>query len=532
LKPVLQKYFLEIILSIGIVFALFYKLGYMPLSADEPIRALVAIDMMLNGNYVAPKMNGVHYVNKPPLYNWILIVLFNLFKSFDEWVLRLPSLLSLIAFGGVLFHIVKRHLEDVRFAWIAAVAGITGGNLWIYSAYLGHIDITYSVISFLQIYVLYYFSSIDNWRKAFVFSYGLACIGFMMKGLPTVVFQGLSLVTILVIKRDLKRIWSLEHIVSTLIFLIPIGIYVYAYSKQADITKLAKTIVVESSSRTVTDKRILESVGHLFVFPIRYLLDIMPWGLSVFVLLRKDARTLIWKNSFLKSSLLLFLVNIIIYWLSPDYRARYVFMLTPLLLIPCLYAVYELIKSKATRQIALAVSFLLILLPLGLFYFTHNTMDVSPVFGIALCILGLVGIGLIHKNVAKPAVYLLVLGLIISRLGYSQYMVPFRVETGPYQQEKIQGKEIAAITMGEGLDMYSSNVALTMNWYMTVDRQETVHTKTKDFSFESYYLVPTEVIKDTANVDTYYTFVRRYESKPFSLVKFKHRFPEMPKKKK
>ncbi len=504
----------------------------MPLSADEPIRALVAIDMMLNGNYVAPKMNGVPYLNKPPLYNWILILFFNLFRSFDEWVFRLPSVLSLIAFGGLVFHLVKRHLNNVRFAWIAAVATVTGGNLWIYSAYLGHIDITYSVVSFLQIYVLYFFSEKENWRKAFVLSYGLACVGFMMKGLPSVVFQGLSVITILLLKRSFRRIWSLEHIVSTLVFIVPIGLYIFAYSKQADISRLAKTIVVESSSRTVTDKSILESLSHLFVFPVRYLLDIMPWGLSIFILLRKDARTLIWKNSFLKTSLILFLVNITIYWLSPDYRARYVFMLTPFLLIPCLYAVYELIKSKTSQQLALAVSFLLVALPIGLFFFTNGTMNVSPVFAVVLSVLGLVGVWFIHKNVAKPSVYLLVLGLVISRLGYSHYMVPFRVETGPYQQEKIQGKEIAAITLDDGLDMYSSNVALTMNWYITVDRLKTVHTKTKDFSFDSYYLVPTEVIKDTANVDTYYTFVRRYESKPFSLVKFKHRFPEMPKKKK
>ncbi|MFT5512964.1 MAG: 4-amino-4-deoxy-L-arabinose transferase-like glycosyltransferase, partial [Bacteroidia bacterium] len=151
----------------------------MPLSADEPIRALVAIDMMLNGNYVSPKMNGFWYLNKPPLYNWILILFFKTFRSFDEWVMRLPSILSLLAFGVLIFRVVKRHLVDTKFAWIAAIATITGGNLWIYSAYLGHIDITYSVVSFLQIYLLFYFGSQNKWNKAFVSSYGLAAIGFM-----------------------------------------------------------------------------------------------------------------------------------------------------------------------------------------------------------------------------------------------------------------------------------------------------------------------------------------------------------------
>ncbi len=149
-------------------------------------------------------------------------------KSFvqsDEWVFRLPSILSLLAFGLLVFKIVKQRLKDVRLSWVIAIATVTGGNLWIYSAYLGHIDITYSVVSFLQIFVLYHYGEKGNWKKAFAFSYALASIGFMMKGLPTIVFQGISVFTILILNKSFKKLWSVSHLLSTLIFAAPVGIY-------------------------------------------------------------------------------------------------------------------------------------------------------------------------------------------------------------------------------------------------------------------------------------------------------------------
>ena len=504
----------------------------MPLSADEPIRALVAGDMVINGNYIAPKMNGRFYLNKPPLYNWILVVFFKIFQSTDEWVIRLPSILSLLAFGWVVFKIVKQRLNDVKFAWITAIATITGGNLWIYSAYLGHIDITYSLVSFMQIYALYHYGERGLWKKAFAFSYGLACVGFMMKGLPSIVFQGISVFTILILNKSFKRIWSWTHIVSTLLFVIPVGLYLWAYSQQADLQKLLERIVTESSSRTVTEKSFIESVEHLFLFPLRYLLDILPWGFAVFVFLRKDARQYVWNNSFLKTSLLLFLFNIIIYWLSPDYRARYVFMLTPFLLIPSLAACLHVWNNKQIKPVGIVIAVLLVMSPIAMFMIASTNIDISIIGAILLVAIGLILLGLLLFKSQQPSLYLVILGLVIARLGYSHYMVPFRVQTGPYLEEKIAGETIGRITKGTDLGMFNSNVALTMNWYITVERNTTVDVKTSDYSFNSYYLVPTEVIKDTANVDTYYTFVRRFESKPFSLVKFKYRFPEMPKKKK
>ena len=56
---------------------------------DEAIRSLVAQEMLWSGNYVAPTMHGDTYLNKPPLWNWILAISFYLHGEASEWLAAL-----------------------------------------------------------------------------------------------------------------------------------------------------------------------------------------------------------------------------------------------------------------------------------------------------------------------------------------------------------------------------------------------------------------------------------------------------------
>ncbi|MBO6518174.1 MAG: glycosyltransferase family 39 protein, partial [Bacteroidia bacterium] len=118
MKLTIQRLMVEALLVIGVTIALFHGLGMMPLSADEPIRALVAADMAINGNYIAPKLNGEVYLNKPPLYNWMLLGFFKVFNSYSEWVVRLPSILSLLAWGITIAVLVGRRLSNYHFGLV------------------------------------------------------------------------------------------------------------------------------------------------------------------------------------------------------------------------------------------------------------------------------------------------------------------------------------------------------------------------------------------------------------------------------
>ena len=88
---------LLIALFILIPIAYFLRLNSYQLIFEEPRRALVALEMLLADNWIFPSTNGELYYNKPPLYNWILIGFFSLLGK-TEWVVRLPSILSLFTF--------------------------------------------------------------------------------------------------------------------------------------------------------------------------------------------------------------------------------------------------------------------------------------------------------------------------------------------------------------------------------------------------------------------------------------------------
>src|SRR5690606_17225825 len=104
-----KKIIILIIVSLAV--ALLGWQWVIELQAEEPRRAIVSIEMMLSGNYIVPQINDVSYYNKPPIFNWLMVAFFYIFGSFDEWVVRLPSLLSFIALGFLHYVFVKRFIN-------------------------------------------------------------------------------------------------------------------------------------------------------------------------------------------------------------------------------------------------------------------------------------------------------------------------------------------------------------------------------------------------------------------------------------
>lgn len=526
-----QKRILPYLVPITLlVVALFYRLGYMPLSADEPIRALIALDMEVDGNYLAPELNGDPYLNKPPLYNWLLLILFKVTGNHSEWLIRLPSVIPLLIFAWLIYKTAFRITQHREVSVISALAFCTTGNLLFYSSYLGHIDVLYSAVVFGQILLIIKAAERNKPLSLLALSYFLAWIGFMMKGLPSIVFQGVTLFVVFIHHKKLKDLFKTIHLLSSLAFIIPIAGYLYAYRSQGNALDLVQRLVLESTSRTVTDKSFLESIGHLFTFPFSFMLDTLPWGLSCLILLKKSARNELRQHPKLALMLWVFLANILVYWLSPDYRARYIFMLIPFLLIPCFY-LWRNELTKYYRRGSLITLIITLISIVGMWWFV-STKEIFPSLWVMIFILvtGILVYGFMRLKSLSTS--LLVLScLLIIRIGYSETMVPFRVKTGPYLKEKEEALKFAAICGDEKTYMYHSNLSLTMNWYFSVERMQMLETRRKDFAMNAYYFVPSDVITDSENVEVFDTFVRRFGNKKFMLVKFRHYFPSMPKKK-
>src|ERR1019366_2529735 len=79
-----------------------WKLGDAPIAGTEPLRALVAHQMVQSGNLLIPSIYGELYLRKPPLQYWIVAATEKLAGVGNEFVWRLPSAIGSAFLAGFL----------------------------------------------------------------------------------------------------------------------------------------------------------------------------------------------------------------------------------------------------------------------------------------------------------------------------------------------------------------------------------------------------------------------------------------------
>lgn len=106
----------------------FYGLGRLPfLGPDEPRYAQVAREMYESGDWITPRLAGLHWFEKPALTYWLAAAGYSLF-GVSEWAARLG--VALLASGGVfLLYWFGRRAQSVRFGYLSAATLATCG-LW------------------------------------------------------------------------------------------------------------------------------------------------------------------------------------------------------------------------------------------------------------------------------------------------------------------------------------------------------------------------------------------------------------------
>lgn len=298
-------------------------------TGDEAIRALVAMEMKLSGNYIATTMHGAAYINKPPLFNWLLVVAAQLWGGFGEWPSRLTTVFFLGVFGVTVYRFVRPHFGR-EFALLSAFLTITAGRFLIYDSMLGLIDTTFSWVTYLQFMCIYWFGKRGRWLGLFLSTYALAAAGFMLKGLPAVVFQGLSVPAGLWVLGQWRRLFSWQHVAGGALFAGLLGGYLLAYAQYRPLEILLPNLLEESVKRTVVEHGWARFFQHLVKFPFEWIYHFLPFSIAFVCWFDRDIWRRLRDNEFVFFNLVIFLVNLPVYWTSVHVEARYLLMFIPL----------------------------------------------------------------------------------------------------------------------------------------------------------------------------------------------------------
>ncbi len=306
------------------------------LRAEEPRRAIVALEMFLRGSYIVPEIHGEPYFNKPPLFNWLIAGCIWLFGTTSEWVVRLPAALSFLILAFLQYRVVRLHVSRQVALWSVFIL-LTAADLLFYGTInTGEIDLFFAMLVFAQAAALFHFSSKGLWLAMYALCYGLAALGALTKGMPAVAFLVLSIFPWIIIAHHWRMLISWAHLAGIGLFVAILGGYFWLYSQQGDALGFALQLVFEATQRMegATGGSILKS---LWVFPALILKIMLPWSLFLFFLIRKG----FWNGSRARPLVffcLIFLIfNMPVYWLANYQKERYLYAFIPFLSIVLAY---------------------------------------------------------------------------------------------------------------------------------------------------------------------------------------------------
>ncbi|MFW5760811.1 MAG: ArnT family glycosyltransferase [Cyclobacteriaceae bacterium] len=436
-----KNYLLGLLILLYLV-SIFAPLNVLPLSFEEPRRGIVALEMMISGNYIVPTINGELYLNKPPLYNWLLIGLFKLTGSYAEWVVRLPTVFSLLAIAGFNFYFTRKYLNH-QVAILSSLLFLTSADIYYYFSLYGEIDMLYSLIVYLQIASIYIFYQRRNYRLLFLVSYFLTGLGLLTKGMPSLAFQALTLLAGAIAVKEFRRLFSPAHFAGILMLLVMVGGYFFWYGQYADPLAFIANLVNESTQRTAADKSWWQSIEHLFTFPFLLIRISLPWILLIIPLFFKGNLNKLKNNTWLIYGVIFILANIIIYWLSPGTKNRYLYMFLPFIFNIVSFALVS-INSEYLRFNKIFYWFfgaIMAIVTAGLLVLPFLKIKEAEQLELISLLFLIPSAFILYSFIRKPAyrILLLLFFMVLIRFFFNATVIPYRAagiaEGKPIKQE-------------------------------------------------------------------------------------------------
>ncbi|MEQ9437548.1 MAG: glycosyltransferase family 39 protein [Cyclobacteriaceae bacterium] len=523
-----QRQYLLLIMVLAVA-SFFVNLGLAPLKHEEPRRALIALEMLFQDNWVVPTEMGEYYYKKPPLYNWVVIAGFGLFRNYSEFAVRFFSMLSFLGMGVLVFLMCRRYVGYSQAAYAGLLTWVMVDILFYFSATAGEIDLFYSFITLGSFFTIYHFYQRQQYYALFITTYALGALGALTKGLPSPVFLAVSLGIFFLYQGKLRKLFGLAHLTGLLTFALIVGGYFWWYDQYHPFINYftsEDSLWSQSSERTMLQNKFTTLLPHLFLFPLETLKNVAPASLLLLFTLRKDILTVIRRQPFILFCLLLFLGNVAVYWISPGTRSRYVYMLYPLLVTVLTYCFvsfqpvgpsnrFRWFHGIITALIALAGMTSVALPFIPQLELVPNKVAVAIVANLAL-------VALLVIHLRKPAYALLnlILLAVILRFIFAWVVLPYRAQEGSAAMDKTDAYQMTKIVQEAPLYLYQdSRCSLTTVFYLEREREAVLRHKSEPEA-GAFFLADRRLLTDV-KYDVFYTFT--YDDLEFVLIRFRER---------
>ena len=225
-----KKY--KLILLVVSILSFFTRLSVEDVGLMESRNFIAAREMVVNGNWLIPTLNGVYRFEKPPFPTWMTALMMKITGDIETtWILRLPAAILSVWIIFLMYRIVKRISNNNFLAFISA--GITATNFMIMKeGVVNTWDIFSYGLMFASIVYLYEYLEDKNIYKCCIASfllgtsimskgpvapYGMLLpflvMYFFMKGKNNFLEKGKSIIIYIIIGIIFAALWPVYMIV-------------------------------------------------------------------------------------------------------------------------------------------------------------------------------------------------------------------------------------------------------------------------------------------------------------------------------
>jgi len=439
-----------------VVLAYFYGIFSMPLRGEEANRILVALEMLSSGDFFNPTHLGESYFNKPPLFNWLIALSYSSLGNINwinfgkassiEWGIfsaRLVSILSVFLTAFLLFFFLKNVKNSLikNLAFIGTFIFLTLGDLLFFYGFLAEIDAFLMFLFWCWFVLTFFLLQRSKILTAFLWSGLMTALYFLTKGFPAFYHIPITFLFLLWFFKKEKNLFSLRNFSAYLIPLV--GILAFWFWNLKFPFKYLHTLWNESFNRLPSQENTL-FFKHLLTYPLLNFKQTLPHSLFFLGKLKDAIKKISFRihiqtsegNSISLAFLsLVFFINYLPYWISPKGEGRYILILFPIIAI--IFALvlknfywHTILKNWIYK---LAFIFLLIvsLLDIALWCWHLNFfVEFSPIWYFYVPIIPL---SLLYFRRHKTLISFLVISLFLLKIGYINYIAPWKEQKHPFR---------------------------------------------------------------------------------------------------
>jgi len=347
-----QLWLLYSIASLTFVFSLWY-----PYVSEEGVYTITSIEMWSHHQWLLPTLFGSNY-GRPPVFNWLIIPTANLFGWTQMLVAaRLITALATVATGIVLAWLAKALTRDNLFAALCAIVFFSCDILF----YRGWLAVSDSLFAF------FIFTAIASvWVGLYTgrtYLFWLAVIWITLGALTKVqtayVFYLVAL-GVLFLNSDYRKLLITINCLFAHIF--GLGLFIVWYYVLAHGAHLGTAGDIITKFYGINW---LQYLNQLWSFPLETALRFLPAsGIILYLWFHKRLKLAIDKQHWLFTAALIFIINWLPYWLSPDNCIRYI---QPIYPVAALIMSYFIFQAKE-HWVGLMVKWFIVLLVLKVLF--------------------------------------------------------------------------------------------------------------------------------------------------------------------